>query len=266
LTFGIAAVLAALGLGASVLAPRTEEFPMRTELSPEAMRAPLRSVTITFGAGQHARLLAGLRGLADRLGFAIRLSGDPARPGATFVQLYRTDIKMIGWVPADVPRLDLTIYRTLHRVPPAAVEQGAAALRQLAAEVPSGRFEQTIFHHCDDMDFEPRTGIAPARVARVAHVDGAQEAIRRQIALFADENGYAVRFAQTTPDPKDLKISLYSEGLDIFITEYFSHEKMSVTIKRSGDRTASDALIDHTFEALRRAIEQVPGSSFTRQR
>ena len=113
------------------------------------------------------------------------------------------------------------------------------------------------------MALEPRTGIAPVRAARFTHADGAQPAIKQHLARFADANGYAIRFSQTTPDPKDLVVYLYSEDLNIMVDKAFSNEEMDVVVYRAGDRTAPQAAINMTFDVLRRAIEQVPSVSFT---
>jgi hypothetical protein len=240
----------------------TETLSEARELSPEEMRSPLRSVTVHFSASDRDVLVAKLRDLANHYRFAIRFSTDPARPGDIFVQLYRSDIKMIGRMQAGEPRLELTIYRTLHRVPVEAVEQSVSVLQQIATELPNARFVQTVFALGDDMALEPRTGTAPVRAARVTHADGAQDAIKRQLAIFADANGYAIRFTQVTPDPKDFIVSLYSESLNIRVDKAFTNDKVDALIYLAGDRTASRTAIDQTFALLREAFEQIPGVLF----
>ncbi len=235
---------------------------MPTELSPEAMRSPLRSLTIVFGSGDRDLLLAKLREVANRNRFAIRVSSDPGKPGDVFVQMYRSDIKMIGLIPNELDRLDLTVLRTVRRVPAEAIEHGVSAIRELVGKLPKAQFEQSIFERGDDMSLEPRTGISPVRSARLTHANNAQDQIKRQIAQFADENSYAIRFTQTTPNPQDLAAYLYSESLNIVVDKAFSNEEMGIAIYRAGDRTTSEAAIDSTFDALRKAIEQVPGVSF----
>lgn len=229
------------------------------------MRSPLRSVTVTYNPSQRAILFAKLRALADHFRFAIRLSTDPARPGATFVQLYRSDIKMIGEAPADVPRLGLTIFRTLQRVPSEAVDQGVGILRRLAVELLNGGFQQVVFEDGDDMALEPWAGKGPVRSTRFSHADGTQDEIKQQLAQFAKNNGFALRFRQISPDPKEIVADLYTEGLNITVDRAFSNEKMNVFIYRAGDGSTSDAGINHTFAALRGALEEIPGVSFPPQ-
>ena len=239
---------------------------MPFELSAEEMRAPLRSVAISLGAGEREQLLGKLRIFSNGYGFAIRLSGDPAKPGDIFVQLYRTDIKMIGRLPAAIPRLDLTVYRTWHRVPAEGVEQGVGGLRQSVSSLPGVRFEQTIFERGDDMSLEPRDGRAPVRSARIALEDRSRDALKLAFARFAEASGMAIRFTQSTPDPKNLVVMMHREDVDIIGTMPFSTQVLEISISRSGDRTASQAVIDQTFEALRRSVEQVAGLTFTERR
>ena len=236
---------------------------MRTELSPEEMRAPLRFITITAPANARDGLIATLPTFAAKNRFKIRLSRDPAKPGDVFVQMYRSDIKMIGRSPAGEPRLDLTVYRTLHRIPVEAIDQGVGGLRAAVSELLGSRFEQTVFVRGDDMALEPRTGYAAASTAIIRLPGGAREAVKRQLVSFAEENGLAMGFSQVTPDPKQITFDMYGEVVRLSGSMPFSNSELYISISRTGDRSASLAEIDHLFTELQRAVVQVDGVTFS---
>jgi hypothetical protein len=236
---------------------------MPFELSPDEMRAPLRSITITVPGKDRDALVGKLPAFADTNHFLIRVSRDPARPGDVFVQMYRTDIKMIGRLPTGEPRLDLTVYRTLHRIPPEAIDQGVGGLRKVVSELPGARFEQTVFVQGDDMTLEPRTGIAPVRSAIIRLPDAAREALKGQLVSFSEANGLAVGFRQVTPDPKQITVTMHSEDVEISGGMPFSMNELHMNLYRSGDRSASRALIDHLFAELQHAVLKVDGVTFS---
>lgn len=236
---------------------------MLTELPPAQMRAALRAITVKAPADARDGLIATLPVFAAQNRFKIRLSRDPAKPGDVFVQLYRSDIKMIGRVPAGESRLDLTVYRTLHRIPVEAIDQGVGGLRAAVARLPGARFEQTVFLRGDDMALEPRTGYPAARTAIIQLPEGAREAMKQQLLSFAEANGLAMGFSQVTPDPRPITFDMYGEVVEISGDMPFSQSELYVSISRSGDRSASMAEIDHLFAELQRAVEQVDGVKFT---
>lgn len=58
-------------------------------------------------------------------------------------------------------------------------------------------------------------------------------------------------------------VYLFGEALNIYVDEAFSNIGINVALYLAGERAASNAVIDHTFETLRRDIEQAPGVSFS---
>lgn len=171
--------------------------------------------------------------------------------------MYRSDIKLIGLIPAGEPRLDLTVYRTLHRIPVEAIDQGVGGLRAAASRVSGARFEQTVFVRGDDMALEPRTGIPAVRNAIIRLPDAAREALKGQLISFAESKGLAMGISQVTPDPKQITFEMYGEVVALSGSSPWSNNELHVGISRSGDRSASQATIDHLFVELRRSVEQI---------
>ena len=99
--------------------------------------------------------------------------------------------------------------------------------------------------------------------ARIALEDSSRDALKLALARFAKASGMAIRFTQSTPDPKNLVVMMHREDVDIIGTPPFSTQVLEISSSRSGDRTASQSAIELTFEALRRAVEQVPGVAFS---
>jgi hypothetical protein len=230
----------------------------------ETMRSPLSSVSIKVRRGQRDCLPDVLRSFADSYGFALRLSTDPTRPDDHFVQMYRSDVKMIGYLPALTLRLDLNVYRTLDIVPGAAIRQAVDGLKKSSSKLPGIAFEETVFEAGDDMSIH-QSGILPVLRADIQLEDSVREELRTQIAAFAVANGFALTFTQTSPNPKAITFDMYRENLWIFGHTPFSMNQLRFAIYRSGDRTATFDEIEQTFIALQRTVERVPGVSFARR-
>jgi hypothetical protein len=248
-------------LGVLLLHPQPEAA-MRTELSPEEMRSPLRRIVVTGPVGSRETLIDELPVFAEQNRFVIRLSGDPASPGDTYVQIYRSDIKMIGRITAGETRLDLGMYRTSGRMPANFINGGVNGLRSAIDRLPGMRFEQTVFVSGDDMALEPRTGRKAARSATIHIPDHARSAVRQKLAGFADLNGLAMGFREPLIDQKEIAFDAYADGIKFLGFSPVSSSELIVFIDRIGDRSVSDTMINHFFNELRRAVEQIDGVTF----
>jgi hypothetical protein len=235
---------------------------MPFKLSPEEMRAPLRRIVVTGSVGGRNALIAILPVFASENRFVIRFSPDPVRAGDIYVQIYRSDIKMIGRIPAGETRLDLGVYRTFHRMPANFIDGGVDGLRAIIAKLPNMRFEQTVFVKGDDMSLEPRTGIPAARSATIRFPDTAYLAMKQELASFAEFNGLAIGFRKPLIDPKEITFDAYAEGIKLSGSTPFSINELEIGSTRTGDRSASDAFINHIFDELRRTVEQIDGVKF----
>jgi hypothetical protein len=223
------------------------------------MNDPLSLLWITFQEGRRDQILDCLHSFADDNRFNIRLSADSGRPSDIFIQMYRTDIKMIGHLPKNGLRLDLTVFRTASPVPVEEVRKGIDALRRTVLTVPETNLEETVFERGDVMPKE-KTPILPIHVAVVHYRKNESGALEHQIFSYAEDNGFAIRSIRGTPDPLDISFTMFRE--DLFVLGIANNEELRVAFYRSGDATASAAVVDQAFEGFAHATERVPSVRF----
>lgn len=235
---------------------------MPAKLSPEQMREPLRSIIVTAPDGARNAVFCALQRFASTNRFKLRLSRDPAKPDDAFVQLYRADIKFIGRMAAIETHLKLVVYRTLHRAPVEAVNQGVNGLRNAIGVVPGADFKETIFVRGDDMSLEPQEGYPAARTALVRLPTAVREVFKNRLLTFADDNGLAIGFSQVTPDPTKVTFDMYDEAVTISGFTPFDETGLYVDISRCGDRSAPEDYIDHLWADLKRAVLRVEGVTY----
>jgi hypothetical protein len=53
--------------------------------------------------------------------------------------------------------------------------------------------------------------------------------VRKLLLSFADNNGFAARLSQNTPDPDNITISMYKDNIEIFINTPFSTSEARVS-------------------------------------
>ena len=250
--------LAVLLLSVSPVRPRAQEAAL---LTAEQLRQPLRALAFTFDEGALDALPSRLRSFAGPSGFALRLSGDPQGAEGALVELYRTDIKLIGRLRFRPARLDVQVFRTSHRVPAEAVDQGVGALAAALAAVPGQRLKQQTFKRGDEFaGREPSVSAVHGADGSIA--ESALGAIKQSLVDFANARGFAIRLSRNTPDPRSVTFQMFRNDMQFlggFVLEFGT---FGIGVYRSGDGTVAQADIDAAFDALSATLERASGVPF----
>ncbi|WP_342359661.1 hypothetical protein [Terrarubrum flagellatum] len=232
-------------------------------MSAETRQKPMRLITIRFPETRRAALIEGIKFFADKNGFAIRLGDDSAHPSELFLQLYRGDMKMIGATDARRSEFSIALYKTPGDPAPMwALDRAVSLLRGIVAQIPDVYVSQQILATYDPT-LGNRDGQSPQRMARISIPPGARLKLLGQFKAFAEANAFAIRFSQARPDPEDFVVTIFRDDIRISSFTPFTAREAELRLHDTYmAHPAKPEAVAQVFEALRRAVEEIPGATF----
>ncbi|WP_342359660.1 hypothetical protein [Terrarubrum flagellatum] len=229
----------------------------------DSRQKPMRLITIRFPETKRAALIDGIKLFAEKNGFAIRLSNDSAHPGELFLQLYRGDMKMVGSTDRSRSEFGVALYKTPGDPTPMwALDRAVSLLRGIVEQIPDVYVSQQILATFDPTPKTPDSQ-APLRLARIGVLPGARLELLEQFKAFANVNAFAIRLSQTTPDPENFAVDMFRDDITITGSTPFTVREAEFGLYDTYVvQPAKPEAVAQVFEALRRAVEEVPGATF----
>jgi hypothetical protein len=111
--------------------------------------APIRIVKVTIGKGAYNQYVRAIRKFADSYAFAIRVSHSSPKPDDILVQLWRSDVRIIGANSSEVGARDTTFDIVLFNncgcdvpVPPTTINRLVFGLKGTVGQIQGATFSE----------------------------------------------------------------------------------------------------------------------------
>lgn len=234
-------------------------------MSPERKPIPHRILSIAFDRNERQAVFDAIARFAEAYGFAARISSDSLHPGEPLLQLYRSDMKMVGATHEAPSRLDIAIYKTPRDGTPLwAIDQAVAGLRQRVAPIRGVSVSQQTPTRVD----APETFIDSFPSLRSLNITLAErtqrDALAEQLQAFANQNRFAILISKTKPDPNDLAVFMFRDDAMIIGSMPFAIGELSLRFYAGrfpdGEHIMPPDQLDLLTNDLKQTLARIPGA------
>jgi hypothetical protein len=201
---------------------------MHTQSANKDYSVVLRKIFITFPQNSETIMPNLLKSFADKNGFALRLVPQLEKSKKLHVQLYRSDIKLIGEQDNVDNALKLNVYSTFLRgVPEANVNDGVGEFKSTMVSHRGVQYEEIKLNVIED-DQQKMPRFHSLRNAEFSVPKGMYNQVRQRVAEFAEKNEFAIKYVRATPDPDEISVSLYKDNIRINLDTLFPVNEVRV--------------------------------------
>ncbi|TKB18692.1 MAG: hypothetical protein E5V75_08965 [Mesorhizobium sp.] len=112
----------------------------------------------------------------------------------------------------------------------------------------------------------PRLGSAqkPIRSVVITVPDGSREQFFDGLRRFAENHGFTIRIAPTTPDAY-FGVDMSREDVEVHGASVWSPEEFDISFYQNGDRPVASGSVEKLVGDLKQTVEQVPGVKVSKE-
>ncbi len=236
---------------------------MHTQSISTDYSSALRKIHVVYSKTTEEATIANIKTFALEYGFAFRIAQKPDSSSTIILELYRSDIKLIGDWDKNNHSIDILVFPTYRElVEEAPINQGVNAFKSSIKDVKGVKIDEKILR-VNSTNQDRMQSFHSLRSAEFKVPKGKHNQVRKLILEFADRNQFAIRFGKATPYADDLTISLYRDNILINIDTLLPvSEDVRVPCYQLNGPELKLETINELYNDLKNTLETIDGVNF----